>query len=154
MRNLDRFARLDILVNNAGVMLLGTTLYSRVEEWDRMIALNVEALLHVPHAAVPYLIDAAVTSHRRVATSSTSVQLPAGRPEPVAARTPSPSSACPDSARRCDMNSSSNRSASAWWNLARSMVSPSTTCAMSPETRPGSRAATLSRHCFLTTSQM
>jgi NADP-dependent 3-hydroxy acid dehydrogenase YdfG len=64
---LDRFDRLDILVNNAGVMLLGTALHTRLGEWDRMIALNVAALLHVTHAAVPYLIDAAVTSDRRVA---------------------------------------------------------------------------------------
>jgi len=64
---LDRFDRLDVLVNNAGIMLLGTALHTTIEEWDRMIALNVEALLHVTHEAVPYLIDAASTSPRGVA---------------------------------------------------------------------------------------
>jgi NADP-dependent 3-hydroxy acid dehydrogenase YdfG len=64
---LDRFGRLDVLVNNAGVMLLNSALHTTVEEWDRMVALNVAALLHVTHAAVPYLIDAASTSPRRVA---------------------------------------------------------------------------------------
>ena len=64
---LDRFGRLDVLVNNAGIMLLGTALQAAVEEWDRMVALNVAALLHVTHAAVPYLIDAASTSPRQVA---------------------------------------------------------------------------------------
>jgi NADP-dependent 3-hydroxy acid dehydrogenase YdfG len=64
---MERFARLDILVNNAGIMLMGTALHSRVSDWDRMIELNVEAVLHVTHAAVPHLIDAAATSHRRVA---------------------------------------------------------------------------------------
>ncbi len=63
----EQLGRLDILVNNAGVMLLGTALHASVEEWDRMIALNVAALLHVTHAAVPYLIDGAATSPRRVA---------------------------------------------------------------------------------------
>lgn len=63
---LDRFERLDVLVNNAGVMLLGTALHTTLEEWDRMVALNVVGLLHVTHAAVPYLIDAAVTSPRQV----------------------------------------------------------------------------------------
>ena len=64
---LDRFGRLDILVNNAGIMLLGTALHTTLEEWDRMVELNISALLHVTHAAVPYLIDGAATSPRRVA---------------------------------------------------------------------------------------
>jgi NADP-dependent 3-hydroxy acid dehydrogenase YdfG len=64
---LNRFERLDILVNNAGIMLLGTAQHTVIEEWDRMVALNVSALLHVTHAAIPHLIDAAATSPRRVA---------------------------------------------------------------------------------------
>jgi NADP-dependent 3-hydroxy acid dehydrogenase YdfG len=64
---LDRFGRIDILVTTAGVMLLGTALHAAVAEWDRMVALNLSALLHVTHAAVPHLIDAAATSPRQVA---------------------------------------------------------------------------------------
>ncbi|HXT87938.1 MAG TPA: SDR family NAD(P)-dependent oxidoreductase [Trebonia sp.] len=66
-RTLDRLGRLDILVNNAGIMLLDSALHAAVEEWDRMISLNVGALLHVTHAAVPHLIYAASTSPRQVA---------------------------------------------------------------------------------------
>ncbi|MEV6157011.1 SDR family NAD(P)-dependent oxidoreductase [Nonomuraea sp. NPDC052129] len=64
---LERFGRLDILVNNAGIMLLNSALHTTVEEWDRMISLNVAALLHVTHAAIPHLIYAASTSPRQVA---------------------------------------------------------------------------------------
>jgi NADP-dependent 3-hydroxy acid dehydrogenase YdfG len=64
---LDRLGRLDVLVNAAGVMLLDTALHTPIEHWDRMVSLNVSVLLHVTHAAVPYLIDAAATSPRQVA---------------------------------------------------------------------------------------
>ncbi|GAA4203042.1 MULTISPECIES: SDR family NAD(P)-dependent oxidoreductase [Microbispora] len=64
---LDWYGRLDILVNNAGIMLLDTALHTTIEEWDRMISLNVAALLHVTHTAVPHLIYAASTSPRQVA---------------------------------------------------------------------------------------
>ncbi|MFF4235741.1 SDR family oxidoreductase [Actinomadura geliboluensis] len=64
---LDRFGRLDVLVNDAGIMLLNSALHTTVEEWDRMVAVNVAALLHVTHAAVPHLIYAASTSPRQVA---------------------------------------------------------------------------------------
>lgn len=61
------FGRLDILVNNAGIMLLGPAVQAPVGDWDRMISLNVTALVHVTHAALPHLIDAAATSPRGVA---------------------------------------------------------------------------------------
>jgi NADP-dependent 3-hydroxy acid dehydrogenase YdfG len=64
---MERFGRLDVLVNNAGIMLLNSALHAGVAEWERMVALNVGAMLHVTHAAVPYLIDAASTSPRQVA---------------------------------------------------------------------------------------
>jgi NADP-dependent 3-hydroxy acid dehydrogenase YdfG len=63
----DRLGRLDVLVNNAGVMLLGTALQAPVADWDRMVALNVAALLRVTHAAVPHLIAGAASSERAVA---------------------------------------------------------------------------------------
>jgi NADP-dependent 3-hydroxy acid dehydrogenase YdfG len=50
---------LDIVVNNAGVMLLGPAADAPLEEWDRMVDLNVKALLHVTHAALPHLLASA-----------------------------------------------------------------------------------------------
>ena len=59
--------RLDTLVNNAGVMLLGPVVDAPVSDWERMIALNVNALLASAHAALPHLLSAAEDSPRGVA---------------------------------------------------------------------------------------
>src|SRR6516164_7513288 len=49
--------RLDIVVNNAGIMLLGPALDAPIGEWDQMVALNVQGLLYVTHAALPHLVS-------------------------------------------------------------------------------------------------
>ena len=66
-RAAQELGRLDIVVNNAGVMLLGEIVDAPVEEWDRMLALNVQGLLYVAHAALPHLLRAAEREPRRVA---------------------------------------------------------------------------------------
>ena len=63
----DRFGRLDILVNNAGLMLLGPVAGADAEDWDRMIAVNVQGLLSTTRAALPHLLHAAEDGPRRVA---------------------------------------------------------------------------------------
>jgi NADP-dependent 3-hydroxy acid dehydrogenase YdfG len=65
-RTVAELGRLDTVVNNAGVMLLGPIVDAPVEEWDRMVALNVQGLLYVAHAAVPHLLAAAEDGPRQV----------------------------------------------------------------------------------------
>jgi NAD(P)-dependent dehydrogenase (short-subunit alcohol dehydrogenase family) len=64
-QTVERFGRLDILVNNAGLMLLGPVVGADTEEWDRMIAINVQGLLYTTCAALPHLLQAAEEGPRR-----------------------------------------------------------------------------------------
>ncbi|MER9255270.1 SDR family NAD(P)-dependent oxidoreductase [Mesorhizobium sp. M0598] len=52
------WGRLDILVNNAGVMLLSPAAEALLDDWRRMIELNLLALMGVTKAALPHLRSA------------------------------------------------------------------------------------------------
>jgi NADP-dependent 3-hydroxy acid dehydrogenase YdfG len=47
------FGRLDVLVNNAGLMAIAPMSEVKVEEWDRMIDINVKGVLYGIAAALP-----------------------------------------------------------------------------------------------------
>ena len=51
----DQFGRVDVLINNAGLMPQSLLEHRKVDEWDRMIDVNVKGVLYGIAAALPYM---------------------------------------------------------------------------------------------------
>ena len=51
-----RFGRIDILINNAGLMPLSDVDALKVDEWQRMVAVNISGVLNATAAVLPQMI--------------------------------------------------------------------------------------------------
>lgn len=52
----ERFGRLDILVNNAGVVPTGPILEAPVEDWRKVMSIDVDGVFFCTRAALPHLL--------------------------------------------------------------------------------------------------
>jgi NADP-dependent 3-hydroxy acid dehydrogenase YdfG len=51
----DRFGRIDVMVNNAGLMPLSPLDRLKIDDWDRMIDVNIKGVLYGIAAALPHM---------------------------------------------------------------------------------------------------
>src|SRR5689334_18124959 len=49
----DTYGRADVMINNAGVMPLSALAENNIDEWNRMIDVNIRGVLHGSNAALP-----------------------------------------------------------------------------------------------------
>ncbi len=57
VRAADTFGCVDIFVNNAGIMPLSPLAEARVEDWTRMVDVNVNGVLHGIGAVLPHMLE-------------------------------------------------------------------------------------------------
>jgi meso-butanediol dehydrogenase/(S,S)-butanediol dehydrogenase/diacetyl reductase len=54
---IERFGRLDVLVNNAGVVPNGPILEASVQDWRKVMAVDVDGVFFCTRAALPHLVQ-------------------------------------------------------------------------------------------------
>jgi NADP-dependent 3-hydroxy acid dehydrogenase YdfG len=52
---IDAYERVDVIVNNAGIMPIAPMAALKVEEWDRMIDVNIKGVLYGVAAVLPFM---------------------------------------------------------------------------------------------------
>src|SRR5260221_2868310 len=54
---IKEFGKVDVLWNNAGIMPISFFEEGKVEEWDRMIDINIKGVLYGINAVLPYMLE-------------------------------------------------------------------------------------------------
>jgi len=55
-KTIDTYGKIDVLVSNAGIMPIAPLALLKVDEWDRMIDINIKGVLYGVAAALPHML--------------------------------------------------------------------------------------------------
>lgn len=75
---MEKWGRIDILVNNAGLMPLSFIKNLHVDEWDRMIDVNIKGVLYCTAAALPHMLSTKSGHIVNVSSVAGRIVFPAG----------------------------------------------------------------------------
>jgi glucose 1-dehydrogenase len=56
-RSLDHYSRIDILINNAGVVIFGSLIECRLDDWSRMLSIDLTGALHCTQLVARHMIE-------------------------------------------------------------------------------------------------
>ncbi len=75
---IEKFGRIDTLFNNAGLMPLSPLASRKVDEWDRMIDVNIKGLLYAIDSVLGHMLERGTGHIINVSSVAGHVAMPAG----------------------------------------------------------------------------
>ncbi len=75
---IERYGNIDILVNNAGIMPLSFFKNQKVDEWDRMVDVNIKGVFYCTSAVIPYMLNNKSGHIVNISSTAGRIVFPAG----------------------------------------------------------------------------
>jgi short-subunit dehydrogenase len=55
--SIERFSKIDVLINNAGICMIAPMVKTTIEEWEKVINLNLWGYIYTIHALLPHFLE-------------------------------------------------------------------------------------------------
>lgn len=75
---IEKYGNIDILVNNAGIMPLSFFKNQKVDEWDRMVDVNIKGVFYYTSAVIPHMLNNKSGHIVNISSTAGRIVFPAG----------------------------------------------------------------------------